>query len=132
MSQRPAVWTVESSLPFAATWAPVERPQTILVPAPIYHTTGFATLLTMLGGDRLVLLEKFDAALVVDLIERHRVTTFTATPTMLQRIARLPGIDERDLSSIVWVLQGRRSSRRHWCTGGSSCSARPGSSWPTA
>lgn len=106
VSQRPAVWTVESSLPFAATWAPVDRPQTILVPAPIYHTTGFATLLTMLGGDRMVLLEAFDAALVVDLIERHRVTTFTATPTMLQRIARLPGIEQRELSSIAWVLQG--------------------------
>jgi bile acid-coenzyme A ligase len=72
----------------------------------MYHTNGFATLLTMLGGDRLVVLEKFDAKLVVDLIERHRVTTFTATPTMLQRIARVPGIDDRDLSSIVWILQG--------------------------
>jgi bile acid-coenzyme A ligase len=43
---------------------------------------------------------------VVDLIERHRVTTFTATPTMLQRIADLPDLDHRDLSSLVWVLQG--------------------------
>ena len=32
--------------------------------------------------------------------------TFTATPTMLQRIADLPGIDDRDLSSIDWILQG--------------------------
>ena len=52
------------------------------------------------------MLEKFDAARVVDLIERHRITTFTATPTMLQRIADLPGIDERDLSSLEWILQG--------------------------
>jgi bile acid-coenzyme A ligase len=106
LADRPAVWTPEASMPFAASWEPVARPQTILVPAPMYHTNGFSTLHTMLGGDRLVLLEKFDAALVVDLIERHRVTNFTATPTMLQRIARLPGIDERDLSSIVWILQG--------------------------
>ena len=52
------------------------------------------------------MLEKFDAARIVDLIERHRVTTFTATPTMLQRIADLPGIDDRDLSSLDWILQG--------------------------
>jgi bile acid-coenzyme A ligase len=106
LSSRPAVWTAESSMPFAASWAPVPRPQTILVPAPLYHTTGFATLLVMLGGDRLVLLEKFDAALLVDLVERHAVTTFSATPTMLQRIARLPGIAQRDLSTIEWILQG--------------------------
>lgn len=106
LSDRPALWTPEMSMPFATAWGPVPRPQTILVPGPLYHTNGFATLLTLLGGDRLVVLEKFDAALVVDLVERHRVTTFTATPTMLARIARLPDIEQRDLSSIVWVLQG--------------------------
>jgi bile acid-coenzyme A ligase len=60
----------------------------------------------MLSGDRLVVLERFDAALAVAAIERHRVTTFTATPTMLQRIADLPGVDDRDLSSMEWFLQG--------------------------
>jgi bile acid-coenzyme A ligase len=76
------------------------------VPAPIYHTNGFATMLSMLAGDELVVLEKFDAELVVDLIERLRITTFTATPTMLQRIVAVPGIAKRDLSSLEWVLQG--------------------------
>jgi bile acid-coenzyme A ligase len=60
----------------------------------------------MLSGDTLVVVEKFDAEQIVDAIERHRITTFTATPTMLQRIADLPGIDDRDLSSIEWILQG--------------------------
>ena len=84
----------------------VPRPQIVLLPTTLYHTNGFATMHNLLAGDRLVVLERFDAALVVDLVERHRVTTFTATPTMLQRIADLPGIDDRDLSSLVWVLQG--------------------------
>jgi bile acid-coenzyme A ligase len=106
LSDRPAVWTPESSTPFASTWAPVPVPQTIVVPAPMYHTNGFATLLSLLGGDRLIVMEKFDAALLVDLVERHRATTFTATPTMLQRIARLPDIGSRDLSSVAWILQG--------------------------
>src|SRR5581483_4415527 len=67
---------------------------------------GFAPLNFLLGGDRLVVLEKFDAALILDVIERHRITTFTATPTMLQRIAAVDGIEDRDLSSVEWVLQG--------------------------
>jgi bile acid-coenzyme A ligase len=101
-----SAWTPEMSIPFLAAWAPVAQPQTILVPGPMYHTNGFAPLTYLLGGDRLVVLEKFDAATVVQLIEGHRVTHFTATPTMLARIAALPGIRRRDLSSVVWILQG--------------------------
>lgn len=106
LAAQPALWEASRHAPFAANWTDVPRPQVILVPAPLYHTNGFATLNTMLSGDRIVLLEKFDAELVVDLVERHRISTFTATPTMLQRIADVPGIEKRDLSSIVWVLQG--------------------------
>jgi bile acid-coenzyme A ligase len=100
------VWTVESSFPFLAAWAPTATPQTILVPGPMYHTNGFSPLTYLLGGDRLVVLEKFDAATVVDAIELYRITNFTATPTMLSRIAALPDIRQRDLSSIAWILQG--------------------------
>ena len=82
------------------------RPQVVLVMAPMYHTNGFATLFSLLAGDHLVVLQKFDAARIVDLIEAHGVTTFTATTLMLQRIADLPDIEQRDLSSLVWFLQG--------------------------
>lgn len=106
LSERPAVYDVASGTPFMEAWTPVPKPQTILVLAPMYHTNGFVTLFNLLAGDRLVVMEKFDAAKVVDIIERHRISTFTATPTMLQRIADLPGIDDRDLSSLEWILQG--------------------------
>jgi bile acid-coenzyme A ligase len=72
----------------------------------MYHTNGFATLYNLIAGARLIALEKFDAARAVDVIERYRVTNFTATPTMLQRIADLPGIEERDLSSLEFFIQG--------------------------
>jgi bile acid-coenzyme A ligase len=102
----PGVYNEAFGTPMVENWHPVPHPQVILVLSPMYHTNGFATLYTLLGGDRLVLLQRFDAARVVDLIERHRVSTFTATPTMLKRIADVPGIDGRDLSSIEWILQG--------------------------
>jgi bile acid-coenzyme A ligase len=106
LMDKPAVFDEMVGMPFAASWGPVARPQTVLVMAPMYHTNGFATLLSLLAGDHLVVLEKFDAARIVDLIEQHGVTTFTATTTMLQRIADLPDIEQRDLSSVVWILQG--------------------------
>jgi bile acid-coenzyme A ligase len=103
---KPAVYDEMVGMPFAASWGPVPRPQVVLVMAPMYHTNGFATLFSLLAGDHLVVLEKFDAARIVDLIEGHGITTFTATTTMLQRIADLPDIEKRDLSSIEWILQG--------------------------
>jgi bile acid-coenzyme A ligase len=106
LSERPAVYDPALGTPFMETWRPVARPQTILVPGPMYHTNGFAPLFNLVAGDRLVVLERFGAARAVDAIERHQISTFTATPTMLQRIADMPGVDDRDLSSIDWVLQG--------------------------
>ena len=106
VNTRPGEWTEALTEPFAAHWAPVARPQTILVPGPMYHTNGFNPLLYLLGGDRLVVLEKFSPTLVLDAIEGHRVTHFTATPTMLGRIADVPGASVRDLSSVEWVMQG--------------------------
>ncbi|MDH6246754.1 AMP-binding protein [Mycobacterium sp. OTB74] len=106
LNTSPALWSPAKSTPFMTHWAPVSTPQTILVPAPMYHTNGFNPLTYLLGGDRLVVLEKFDAATVLDVIERHRVTHFTATPTMLSRIADRPDVDQRDLSSVEWIMQG--------------------------
>ncbi|GLE53508.1 putative acid-CoA ligase, partial [Mycobacterium montefiorense] len=102
----PSLWIPQQGEPFLSNWTPVAKPQTILVPAPMYHTNGFATFLMLLSGDHLVILEKFDAAVFVDTIERYRITNFTATPTMLARIAALPDIRDRDFSSVVFVLQG--------------------------
>lgn len=62
----------------------------------------------LLGGDRIVVLEKFSATGVLDAIERHGVTHFTATPTMLGRIADA-GAADRDLSTVAWIMQGAAS-----------------------
>jgi bile acid-coenzyme A ligase len=77
-----------------------------LIPAPLYHTNGFSMYRTMLLDEPVLLMEKFDAARFVDLVERYRVNKFIAVPTMLQRIARLPGVAERDWSSVFAVQQG--------------------------
>lgn len=106
LSAVPAVFNPLTGTPIAQNWVEIPRPQTILVLAPMYHVNAFATLFNLLAGDRLVVMEKFDAAHALDLIEKHQITTFTATPTMLQRMADTPGVDARDLSSLVWILQG--------------------------
>jgi bile acid-coenzyme A ligase len=106
LSSRTGIYSPELAKPFAEQWGPVSRPQTILVLGPLYHLNGFHSFYNLLGGDHVIVLGKFDAARAVDVIERHRVSTFTATPTMLTRMADVPDIDTRDLSSIEVIIQG--------------------------
>ena len=95
------------SLRATSTAVPYRTGQVQLVPAPPYHTNGFRmAYMGLLEADSLVLLERFDAARVVDLIERYRVNSVVMVPIMLQRVAQLPGVRERDFSSIEAVLYG--------------------------
>jgi bile acid-coenzyme A ligase len=87
-------------------YGPLTRPQRVLVPAPLYHNNGFMHVTNLLAGESLVLLERFNAGRVLDAIERHRVTGFVATTIMMQRVAREPDVDERDLSSVEWMMHG--------------------------
>ncbi len=61
VSALPAVFHPVFSTPMMEQWRPVSRPQQVLVLAPMYHVNAFATLHNLLAGDRLVVLEKFDA-----------------------------------------------------------------------
>jgi len=106
MSLRPATYDPELVKPFPIYWGVEIGRQRILCPTTLYHTNGFHTMMNYVAGDFVVIMEKFDAARVVDLIERHRITNFTSTSTMLQRISQVPDLAQRDLSSLVWVLQG--------------------------
>jgi bile acid-coenzyme A ligase len=107
VTNRPGVFDPVLATPFAESWGrSIPRPQTILVLGPMYHANGFHAFVSLLGGDHVILLEAFDAERAVGAIEQHGASMFNCTPTMLKRIADLPGIDERDLSSIEWICQG--------------------------
>ena len=56
----------------------------------MYHTNGFSPLTYLLGGDELVVLEKFDAAMVVDessVVPHHELHRH---PDDVSRIAAFP------------------------------------------
>lgn len=80
-----------------------------LSPAPTYHTSPFRFVfaVTQLGGT-VVCLEKFDPQLVLEAIDRYRVTHAQFVPTMLLRLLRLPEeVKQRyDLSSLRVAITG--------------------------
>ena len=101
------------------SYAPLPQPQRVLIPAPLYHTNGFAAINNLLNAEPIVLLERFDPVHILDLVERLRITGFIAATTMLQRLQRVEGIESRDLSSLDWVQQGASPLPtwlgRRWC-----------------
>lgn len=86
---------------------PYRRDDTILCPAPMFHSFGLATVTfaTALGAT-LILPEKFDAERSLELIERHKATCASFVPVMLRRIVRLDDEIKKkyDLSSLRIVL----------------------------
>ena len=105
VSPAPGVYDPES--PIAQSF---EDGWTVMAASPLYHTNGFSYCYPpLLRGNRVVVMEHFDAARAVDLIERYRVSQTTLVPTMLQRIAQLDGIRSRDLSSIEKIIYGGAS-----------------------
>jgi fatty-acyl-CoA synthase len=80
-----------------------------LVVCPLYHSMApaFAGIVTALGGT-IVLMNQFDPAGALDIIERERITCSLMVPTMLVRITSLPAdvLGGRDTSSLRWVMSG--------------------------
>jgi len=61
----------------------------------------------MAAGAKVVLSEgRFDADQVLALIQKERVTTWSAIPTMLHRVVHSPAVADYDLSSLVRVSFG--------------------------
>ena len=57
-------------------------------------------------GGKVILLRRWDAAKVLDLVSRARLSVFFAVPTQLQEMAAQPGFREADLSSVRLLISG--------------------------
>jgi fatty-acyl-CoA synthase len=76
-----------------------------LVVCPLYHSAAPAFVAMMLGlGATVVLMNHFDPAGALEIIERERVTCTLMVPTMIVRITNLPELPARDTSTLRWVM----------------------------
>jgi long-chain acyl-CoA synthetase len=85
------------------------RQPTALMTAPLFHVAGIHTGIctAMAAGARVVLSEgRFDPEQVLALIERERVNTWSAIPTMLHRVVHSPAVGKYDLSSLTRISFG--------------------------
>jgi fatty-acyl-CoA synthase len=79
-----------------------------LAAGPLYHVGALDLTTTSLiaAGATIIIHRAFDAADVVDELERSRVTTVWLAPAMVNAIMALPDIERRDLSSVRVVING--------------------------
>lgn len=67
---------------------------------PLFHVAGYAMPMQHLRGIPVVLIRNFDASILFSLVERHKVTSFAAAPTMIAMLLEHPDIDRYDLSTL--------------------------------
>lgn len=75
---------------------------------PPFHTGGWNVLLTpfLHHGGYTLLMEKFDAAQILQLMQTEAPTLFMGVPTMLKMIADEPAFAQADLNSLYYLIVG--------------------------
>jgi fatty-acyl-CoA synthase len=79
-----------------------------LVVCPLYHSAAPGFLVMMLAlGATVILMNQFEPAAALDLIERERVTCTMMVPTMIHRLVQLPAAAGAGrTASLRWVISG--------------------------
>jgi acyl-CoA synthetase (AMP-forming)/AMP-acid ligase II len=77
---------------------------TYLAAAPLTHAASTIIYALLARGSRVLVMDHFDAALALELIERERCTVTVMVPTMLQLMVNDDAAGRRDLSSLRAVL----------------------------
>jgi O-succinylbenzoate-CoA ligase len=78
-----------------------------LCSAPLFHVAGQGGVTaTIFFGVKAVILDKFDPKLVLEIIDREKVTMAFFVPTMLHSILEFPDLNSYDLSSLRHISYG--------------------------
>jgi fatty-acyl-CoA synthase len=75
---------------------------------PLYHVGALDLTTTSLiaAGGTVIIHRSFDAAAVVEELEKSRVSTVWLAPAMVNAIMALPDVERRDLSSVRLIING--------------------------
>jgi fatty-acyl-CoA synthase len=87
----------------SAQWGASSADNRVLASLPFFHVTGMQGSMNapLYLGATIVLLPRWDRSIAARLIERHRITHWTAITTMVVDFLSNPAIDRHDLSSLT-------------------------------
>jgi fatty-acyl-CoA synthase len=83
-------------------WFAIPAEMTLLAVAPMFHVTGMQASMNspLYAGNTVVLLSRWDREVAAQCVQRYKVTSWSAVPTMIQDFFQNPDIDRYDVSSI--------------------------------
>ena len=89
-------------------WFGIQQDATYLAVLPFFHVTGMQGSMSgpLFSGSTVLLLPRWDRTAAARCIERYRVTSWTAIPTMIIDFLSNPELDAYDLSSITRMSGG--------------------------
>jgi fatty-acyl-CoA synthase len=94
--------TTMHTLVASMRWFTVQPELTMLAIAPFFHVTGMQGSMNgpLYNGNTVVLLPRWDRVAAAECVQRYRIASWTAVPTMIQDFFMNPNIERYDLSSI--------------------------------
>ncbi len=94
--------TTMHTLVASIRWFTVQPELTMLAIAPFFHVTGMQGSMNgpLYNGNTVVLLPRWDRVAAAECVQRYRIASWTAVPTMIQDFFMNPNIERYDLSSI--------------------------------
>jgi fatty-acyl-CoA synthase len=83
-------------------WFAIQPEVTLMAVAPLFHVTGMQGGMNgpLYVGNTVVMLPRWDRSVAAECVQRYRVSSWTAVPTMIQDFFANPDIAKYDLSSI--------------------------------
>lgn len=81
--------------------------EVILHVVPLFHVNGWGTphTFTMMGGTH-VMLRKVDPAVLLGLIQKHRITYLLGVPFIYNALINYPDLPKYDISSLKFLISG--------------------------
>jgi fatty-acyl-CoA synthase len=100
--------TVMSTAIVGGAWSGGTADAVQLSVLPMFHVTGMQGGMNqpILGGATIVLMSRWDREACVALVERYRITSITGITAMIVDLLNTPGLESRDLSSLLRIGGG--------------------------
>ncbi|MBK3493509.1 long-chain-fatty-acid--CoA ligase [Viridibacillus sp. YIM B01967] len=99
-----------TNVQMCSAWMPecILGEEVIMGVLPFFHVYGMTTvlLLSVMRGDKMVLVPKFDVETTLKTIQKQKTTLFPGAPTLYIGLLNHPDVGEYDLSSIKACLSG--------------------------
>lgn len=93
-----------------AGWANYDPGDTNLVAMPNFHVAGLNMgVLTTGAGATGIIMKQVEPGKVVDFVEQYRIKNMFLVPAVIQFVIALPGIEQRNLTSLQRVMAHPRS-----------------------